>query len=302
MAPRASPAPPLIAVHSSIRYLLKSGGQPRTQALAVSAIFVLIFFLLPIVRLVVSALSTGDSVAPIWSATLMSFYGPVLLRTLLIAAIVAIFSAIAGCTMAILITDSTGILRLSLLFSVALPLLLNPLALILGWTYLLQDHGIINNILLFCGVIQHPLRLLYNLTGVTIGMTYILFPLVCIPVVLLLQSLDDSYILAARNLGACRCQLWRYILFPIARQTIVLASSICFLTASGYFVAPALLGGRRETMFAMLIETRLNLLLDLTGASELATILILMVAGVAVLLMVAGLQVSTARPVKYRRR
>jgi putative spermidine/putrescine transport system permease protein len=145
----------------------------------------------------------------------------------------------------------------------------NLLARTFAWMVLLQQTGPINRMLMALGVIHEPLVLVNNLTGVTIGMTYIMLPFVVMPLHATLRSIDPSTLRAAAICGASRWQAFWRVLVPLAMPGIASGALMVFVMALGYFVTPALLGGPSYMMLAELIAQLVQQLLNwgLAGAA-----------------------------------
>jgi putative spermidine/putrescine transport system permease protein len=141
---------------------------------------------------------------------------------------------------------------------------------------LLQQTGPINRFLMWLGVIQEPLTLVNNLTGVTIGMTYIMLPFLVMPLHATLRNIDPSTLRAAAICGASRWQAFRRVLLPLAMPGIASGALMVFVMALGYFVTPALLGGPNFMMLAELIAQLVQQLLKwgLAGAAAFVLLLV----------------------------
>ncbi len=129
-----------------------------------------------------------------------------------------------------------------LLFS---PLVVSVVVRTYGWLILLADRGLVNTLLRQAGLIQAPLGLLFNLTGVVVSLTHILLPFAVFPIYSVLSRLDWTLAEAARDLGADWQQVFVRITLPQSMPGVVAASLICFTLSLSAFVTPQLLGGGR---------------------------------------------------------
>ncbi|MDP1602064.1 MAG: ABC transporter permease, partial [Legionella sp.] len=124
-----------------------------------------------------------------------------------------------------------------------------------SWMLLLQRRGLVNNLLVDTGVIDQPLRLMYNETGTVIGMLHVLLPLALLPMMASLRTLDRNLVAAAATLGASPARVFRTVTLPLVLPGIAAAAVTVFVLALGFYVTPAVLGGGRVVTWAMLVET-----------------------------------------------
>src|SRR5262249_40795457 len=142
------------------------------------------------------------------------------------------------------------------------------------WMVLLQRRGIVNSTLVWAGLVDAPLALMFNEVGVVIGTTHILLPFMIFPIYAVLRRVDADLVKAARGLGASDAQvLWRFT-FPLSVPGVGAGVLIVFISALGYFVTPALLGGGKVVVLAMAIERQVNDFLNWALAGALAVTLI----------------------------
>ena len=169
----------------------------------------------------------------------------------------------------------------SLLFAVILlSMWTNLLTRTYAWMVLLQGTGIINKTLMGWGLIAAPLPLINNLTGVTIGMTYIMLPFMVLPLQGTIRSLDPATFRAASLCGANRLQVFTRVFLPLAVPGIGAGVLMVFVMSLGYFVTPALLGGTSNMMLAELIAQLVQSLLNWGLAGAAALILLVVSLGI----------------------
>ncbi len=169
----------------------------------------------------------------------------------------------------------------SLLFAVILlSMWTNLLTRTYAWMVLLQRTGIINKTLMGWGLIASPLPLINNLTGVTVGMTYIMLPFMVLPLQSTIRSLDPATFRAASLCGANRLQVFTRVFLPLAVPGIGAGVLMVFVMSLGYFVTPALLGGTSNMMLAELIAQLVQSLLNWGLAGAAALILLVVSLGI----------------------
>ncbi len=140
---------------------------------------------------------------------------------------------------------NAGFLMLLLL----IPLWVGELVTVYGWMVLLGDHGVINHFLITLGIIEEPLNMLYTNFSMVIGLLYMSMLFMVIPVMSTLQSLDDSLIEAACDLGASKWVIFTKIIIPYSMPGITSGAIIVFMLVIGDYLAPNLLGGKNSLWF-----------------------------------------------------
>ena len=130
-----------------------------------------------------------------------------------------------------------------------IPLWVGELVTIYGWMIILGDHGVINETLIWLGIIDKPVKLLYTDFSMVIGLLYMSMLFMIVPIMTTLDSLDDSLIEAASDLGASKWTIIRRIVIPHSMPGIVNGSIIVFMLVIGDYVAPNILGGKSSLWF-----------------------------------------------------
>ncbi len=130
-----------------------------------------------------------------------------------------------------------------------IPIWIGELVTIYGWMILLSDNGVINNFLIRIGIIDTPITMLYNNFSMTIGLLYMSMLFMIIPMMSALESLDDSLIEAASDLGASKWTIFRQIIIPYTTPGIASGGIIVFMLIIGDYVAPNILGGKSSLWF-----------------------------------------------------
>ena len=116
---------------------------------------------------------------------------------------------------------------------------------------------------------------MYNNLGVHIGMVQVLLPFMILPLLSAMRSIDQTKLRAAEILGANPIRVFLHVYLPLSMPGVSAGVLLVFITAAGFYVTPALLGGDRNAMVAVLIEQHVTRTLNWPLASALATILLL---------------------------
>lgn len=130
-----------------------------------------------------------------------------------------------------------------------IPLWVGELVTIYGWMILLSDNGVINNFLISSGIIKTPIQMLYTNFSMTIGLVYMSMLFMILPVMSALDSLDNSMIEAACDLGASKWTIFTKIIIPYAMPGIASGGIIVFMLVIGDYIAPNILGGKSSLWF-----------------------------------------------------
>jgi putative spermidine/putrescine transport system permease protein len=142
---------------------------------------------------------------------------------------------------------------------------------------LLGRRGALNELLAVLHVPGVPLQLLFNETGVVIGMTYVLLPSMLLSLVGTMRSIDPSLLAAALSLGARRWTVFFTVYLPLSLPGVAAGTVLTTILGFGYFVTPALMGGPANTMIAQLVEQQVVVTYDLSGAAAVAMVMLVVV-------------------------
>lgn len=180
-----------------------------------------------------------------------SFFWSVVGTTMKLGLLTVVLTIAIGYPMALALyrirSKTLRYLAYFLLFS---PLLTSVVVRSYGWALILGDGGFLNNLLLRWHVIDTPLRLLYEFSGVTIGLVHILLPFMIFPILAVLDQFDPTLEQAAADLGATGFTTFRRVIFPLTVQGVIAGSQLVFALSISAFATPSLLGGGRVQVLA----------------------------------------------------
>ncbi|MCW2308488.1 ABC transporter permease [Rhodobium gokarnense] len=125
-----------------------------------------------------------------------------------------------------------------------------------GWMILLRESGLVSGFLQYIGLASEPIEFLYNDAAIMVGLVYTSMLFMVVPLVTTLDSLDDSMIEAAYDLGGGGVSVWREIVIPHAMPGIVSGCIIVFMLSLGNYLTPILLGGKDSLWFTGLIYSQ----------------------------------------------
>jgi putrescine transport system permease protein len=279
--------------------VLQAGG--RRLVIAVPFVWLLLFFLAPFA--IVAKISLAEFMIGVppytplfeWTedawlhvrATANNYayliedplYVAAYLSSLKIAAVSTVIALLIGYPMAYAIARSRQPWRNVLMLAVMLPFWTSFLIRVYAWIGILRSNGLLNNFLLWLGVIDEPLVILNTDIAVYIGIVYSYLPFMILPLYATLEKMDLSLLEAAQDLG---CRPWKAfvtVTLPLSMPGIIAGSMLVFIPAVGEFVIPDLLGGPNTLMIGKVLWSEFFNNRDWPVASAVAiAMLVLLVA------------------------
>lgn len=203
-------------------------------------------------------------------------YAITYLKSLLLAAAATILSLVLGFPMAYGIARSRPGTRSLLLLLIILPFWISFLLRVYAWMGLLNNHGVINNALIWLGVIDQPIQMMYTDFAVFVGLTYSYLPFLVLPVYATLERLDQDLVEAALDLGASHARAFWDITWPLARPGVIAGCLLVFIPAMGEYVIPYLLGGPDALLIGRVLFDEFYVNRDWPLASAVAVMLLLL--------------------------
>jgi ABC-type spermidine/putrescine transport system permease subunit I len=232
-----------------------------------------VFFLFPVLRMLASSVE-GGTLEWYEKALGQGLYLQVFWNTFEIAVFVTVLCLLLGYPLGYLIATTTPFWTTVGFVFVLLPLWTSVLVRTYAWMVLLGRNGVFNRMLMEGRLIDDPLPLLHNLTGVLIGMVHVLLPYMVLPVYGAVKRLDPALIAAAEGLGASSWRIFWRVTLPLTLNGIFAGGVIVFVLSLGFFITPALLGGGRVMMIAVLIEQQVRETLNWPFAAALSAVLL----------------------------
>ncbi len=217
---------------------------------------------------------------PHLSNYLFLFTDPLYVRSLLyslqVAAVSTVCCLLIGYPMAYAIARSGGTTRNVLLMMIVLPFWTSFLLRVYAWMGLLKNNGVINNVLLYLGVIHQPLVLLNTDFAVYIGIVYSYLPFMILPLYSNLEKHDVTLLEAAADLGAHPFTVFRRITLPLSLPGIAAGSLLVFIPAVGEYIIPSLLGRSDQLMIGRVLSDEFFENRDWPVASSVAILMLLL--------------------------
>jgi ABC-type spermidine/putrescine transport system permease subunit I len=200
-------------------------------------------------------------------------YLQVLWITLRVAVVVTVASLLLGYPVAYVLARIDPARSNLLMSLILIPFWTSILVRTYAWMVLLGREGFVNQLLMWTGTIGEPLRLLNTTFAVYVAMVHILLPFMVLPLYAAIRAVDEDLLRAAEGLGASRLGVFRQVVLPLSLPGVAAGCLLVFILALGFFITPALVGGPRDLMIAVLINQQVDLF-DWPFASALAVLLL----------------------------
>ena len=201
-------------------------------------------------------------------------FGRILVRTFEISLTVTLWCLFLAYPLAYWLTTLKTRQANVLMILVLVPFWTSILVRVAAWIVLLQSEGLVNHALEGLHVIQQPLALLFNRTGVVIAMVHILLPFMILPLYSVMKSVPPTFLRAAVSLGSPPLAAFFRVYVPQTYPGIGAGALLVFILSIGYYVTPALLGGPDDQMLSYYIAQYTNVNVNWGMACGLGTLLL----------------------------
>ena len=200
-------------------------------------------------------------------------------RTLLMSLIITLLTLILGYPASFLLSSLPAKTANLLIIFVLLPFWTSLLVRTTSWIVLLQKEGVINDFLVFSGILNDGSRLeiIHNQIGTIVAMTHILLPFMILPLFSVMKTISPYHMRAARSLGANAFTAFRRVYFPQTVPGIGAGVILVFILAIGYYITPELVGGAEGTFISNRIAYHVRSSLNWGLAAALGVILLVLV-------------------------
>ena len=208
-------------------------------------------------------------------------YGTLFLRTLFMSVCITLSCILLGYPVAWILANLPARTANLLMILVLLPFWTSLLVRTSAWKVMLQQQGVINDTLVWLGLVADDSRLalINNQTGTIIAMTHILLPFMILPLYSVMQTVPPSYLRAAKSLGATNWTAFWRVYFPQSVHGIGAGSILVFILSIGYYITPEIVGGTTGTFISNRIAYHISSSLNWGLAAALGAILLAVVLG-----------------------
>ena len=201
-------------------------------------------------------------------------FSDILLRTFSISAVVTLVCILLGYPLAYWLATLNERKANLMMILVLLPFWTSVLVRIAAWIVLLQSNGLVNRFLMFAGLANEPVPLLFNRLGVVIAMVHILLPFMILPLYSVMKSVPVNYVRAAVSLGSTPLAAFFRVYVPQTYPGVAAGGLLVFITSIGYYVTPALLGGAADQMLSYYVAQYTNVDVNWGMACALGSVLL----------------------------
>ncbi len=200
-------------------------------------------------------------------------------RTLWLSLLITLLCILLGFPVSYLMANLPMRYSNLLMIMVLLPFWTSLLVRTSAWIAILQSEGILNDILVWVGVIgdDNRIQMIYNQTGTIVAMTHILLPFMVLPLFSVMKTISPSYVRAARSLGANPFTAFWKVYFPQTLPGIGAGVILVFILSIGYYITPALVGGQSGQLISNIIAYHMQSSLNWGLAAALGSILLALV-------------------------
>ena len=222
-----------------------------------------------------------------------TYYASLFGNSILVAVGVALLTLVIGYPFAYFLVKWAGKRRNLLLWIIYTPLIVSVITRVFGWMIITADSGLINNLLLATGLTDGPIHILFDVSGMVIGMVHRYLPLMILPLANSIAKIDTRILLASTSLGAGSLATFLRVVIPLSLPGIIAGLQLVIAVVLSDFVLPILLGTPRFRMLAPAIYD--EAIANVRWANS-ATMAILMVAVVVLILLSMNLVLRRTAP------
>ena len=273
--------------------------------LAPGLLWLLVFYLIPLLNQANVSLQTGDPDSGYTFAwhfqtyvDAVRDYDTQFLRSLQYAGMATVLCLVIGFPLAYFTAFKAGRFRNLLLLLIVLPFFVSYVLRTVSWQLILSDEGWVADRMRDVGLLSQDGRLLATTTAVVAGITYNFLPFMTLPLYVSLEKIDRRLIEAATDLYASRATAFRKVTLPLALPGIFAGSLLTFIPASGDFVNAILLGTPNQYMIGNVIQSKFLTILDYPTAAALSFILMTTILiGIFLYARVLGARTLTERAI-----
>ncbi|EUM86027.1 spermidine/putrescine transport system permease potB [Enterobacter sp. MGH 10] len=243
---------------------MKNTSKFQNVVIATIVGWLVLFVFLPNLMIIVTSFLTRDDANFVtmvftldnYARLLDPLYFDVLLHSLNMALIATLACLVLGYPFAWFLARLPQKVRPLLLFLLIVPFWTNSLIRIYGLKIFLSTKGYLNEFLLWLGVIETPIRIMFTPGAVIVGLVYILLPFMVMPLYSSIEKLDKPLLEAAKDLGASKLQTFVRIIIPLTMPGIIAGCLLVMLPAMGLFYVSDLMGGAKNLLIGNVINSQ----------------------------------------------
>ena len=271
---------------------LKTAKQRRTASLLISLlpglVVLAVFFLIPLLRLAEVSLQ-DDFLADEATLTLANYVRffttssttAALLTSMRLSLVVTVVTLFVGYPVAHFLVWSESRLKPLVFIAIISPLLISLVVRSLGWLIVLGRAGALNRLMLWFGVIDEPIQLIYTFGAVVVGTVHVLLPFMVLSIASVLNQVPRAVEEAADILGAKPWQRFLRVTLPLSLPGVISGSFLVFALTMGSYITPQMLGGGQVRVLTLSIYDRMVVVFDWGYGSAMAVVLLVVTLSLA---------------------
>ena len=260
--------------------------RPAAWLLAPALLVMIVFFALPLSTLAWASLHIYEPGSTVASGFSLKYYVAVLTdphyltitgTSLRVSAAATLVCLVIGYPVAYLMAVAgreRPWLQMLLLVVVFAPLFVGVVVRAFAWTIMLRSDGMINNLLLWLGLIDAPVRLLFTEAGLVMALTHVFLPLMILPIASVIQKIDPNLDEAAQTLGAAPLERVTKVLLPLSLPGISAGCAIVFCMSISAYVIPTLVAGGRLLVMPVVIAKDFMVTMNWSAGAAMAVVLV----------------------------
>lgn len=203
-----------------------------------------------------------------------------ILVTIKLTVIVVGLCILLGYPLSYMLTRIPSVVANLCLALVLIPFWTSLLVRTYAWLVLLQRRGLVNSGLMAMGLTGQPIPLINNELGTVIGMFHIMLPFFVLPLYASMKRIDEDLLRAAAAMGASPIRTFWAVYLPLSFPGLIAGTVLVSVLCLGFYITPAILGGGKTLMIAMVIERNVNIFFEWGAASSVAVVFLVLVIAV----------------------
>jgi putative spermidine/putrescine transport system permease protein len=207
----------------------------------------------------------------------VQIYKQLYAKTLKMAVTITVLTMLLGYPLAFFMAQASDSTANFLMVFVLLPFWTSLLVRTTAWIALLQAGGVVNSTLMWLGITDQPLELLYNEFSTILAMTHILLPFMVLPLYAVMRGIDSSFMRAAISMGSTPLGAWYKIYLPMSLPGLSAGALLVFIISIGYYITPALVGGTDGQMISNIIAFHMQVSNNWELAAALGSLLLILI-------------------------
>lgn len=250
-----------------------------------AALAVVLLLVVPVVATFTTTFMQPQGIfAPYLAFFNSGFRRTVLWRTVEVAIVTTILSLVIGFLTAYVISKVPGKAKSVMIIAAVFPLLTGVVVRSFAWMIILGKNGILNDFLIWTGLINAPLAMLYTEGAVIVAMVYLFVPLMILTLVGVLDNIPKDVIEASISLGASPASTFRQVILPLSVPGLIVGAVLVFTGSFTSYATPQLLGGERQMMMGTFLYQRAMVTFDWVGASTVAAIMVVVTIAIVLVM------------------